>query len=188
MKNDIRYSVVSVLFENGAVTRFDDLFEYLPRSILSKRMGKNYQTFVRQLGDKGSFLLAELFQIEGLLGLPAQKLAKLVIAEVAQSGRFPPDNFGEKDRRYAGMATLIEKGVFREFEDIFYYLPKLLMAKDLELDYQTLKRRSNNPTFFSVADLLRISGLLGISWEVIFALMIGTEKPLSGRSKAFASS
>ena len=71
MSRDHRYKTVKVLIESGIITEFNQIFLYIPKSVVSEDMGINYSRFVRLLRQVELFRLKELiimsnfFEVEG---------------------------------------------------------------------------------------------------------------------------
>jgi len=60
MSRDHRYKTVKVLIESGIITEFNQIFLYIPKSVVSEDMGINYSRFVRLLRQVELFRLKEL--------------------------------------------------------------------------------------------------------------------------------
>jgi hypothetical protein len=71
MARDHRYKTVKVLIESGIITEFNQIFLYIPKSLVSEDMGINYSRFVRLLQQVELFRLKELmmmsvfFEVDG---------------------------------------------------------------------------------------------------------------------------
>lgn len=71
MSRDHRYKTVKVLIDSGIITEFNQIFLYIPKSVVSEDMGINYSRFVRLLQQVELFRLKELiimssfFEVEG---------------------------------------------------------------------------------------------------------------------------
>jgi|ADGO01.1.fsa_nt_gi hypothetical protein len=71
MPKDHRYKTVKVLIESGLIAEFNQIFLYIPKSVVSEDLGINYSRFVRLLQQVELFRLKELmlmsnfFEIDG---------------------------------------------------------------------------------------------------------------------------
>ena len=77
----------------------------------------------------------------------------------------------EKDIRYESVKVMIETGRIREFQQIFSYLPKSILAHDLGTNNNRMTRLINHVEQFSLEELFRISHLLDVSYKTILTLV-----------------
>jgi hypothetical protein len=68
----------------------------------------------------------------------------------------------QMDRTYKIGKSLILDGTIKTFADIFEYVPKSRVAKDLKMHYNTLLSRLATPGSFSLNELTAIAELLDI--------------------------
>jgi plasmid maintenance system antidote protein VapI len=77
----------------------------------------------------------------------------------------------EKDIRYESVKVLIETGRIQEFQQIFNYLPKSILAHDLGTNNNRMTRLINHVEQFTLEELSRISNLLGVNYKTILAIV-----------------
>jgi len=71
MPKDHRYKTVKVLIESRLITEFNQIFLYIPKSVVSEDLGINYNRFVLLMQQVELFRLKELmlmssfFEIDG---------------------------------------------------------------------------------------------------------------------------
>jgi len=77
----------------------------------------------------------------------------------------------EKDIRYESVKVLIETGRIHEFQQIFNYLPKSILAHDLGTNNNRMTRLINHVEQFTLEELFRISHLLGVNYKIILTIV-----------------
>jgi hypothetical protein len=77
----------------------------------------------------------------------------------------------EKDIRYESVKVLIETGRIQEFQQIFNYLPKSILAHDLGTNNNRMTRLINHVEQFTLEELSRISNLLGVNYKTILTIV-----------------
>ena len=51
MNKDRRYNAIKSMVEDGSISTFKEIFEVIPKTLVSKDMGVNYQTFTRKVAE-----------------------------------------------------------------------------------------------------------------------------------------
>mgnify|MGYP003578630125 CR=1 FL=1 len=77
----------------------------------------------------------------------------------------------EKDIRYESVKVMIESGRIHEFQQIFNFLPKSIMAHDLGTNNNRMTRLINHVEQFTLEELFRISHLLDINYKTVLTLI-----------------
>jgi hypothetical protein len=77
----------------------------------------------------------------------------------------------EKDIRYESVKVMIESGRIHEFQQIFNFLPKSIMAHDLGTNNNRMTRLINHVEQFTLDELFRISQLLEINYKTVLNLI-----------------
>ena len=77
MAKDHRYKTVKVLIESGIITEFNQIFIYIPKSVVSEDMGINYSRFVRLLQQVELFRLKELIMMSGFFEVEGKAFIEL---------------------------------------------------------------------------------------------------------------
>lgn len=67
-----------------------------------------------------------------------------------------------QERHYKVGKSLIQDGTIITFSDIFEYVPKSTIAKDLQMHFNTLQSRIDQPGSFSIQELSKLSDLFEI--------------------------
>jgi hypothetical protein len=84
----------------------------------------------------------------------------------------------EKDSRYKVVRHLIEAKEIKSFKEIFTYIPKSVVSPELRTNNNRMGRLINDPTGFTIGDIIKIAKLIEVDFAVIAGLIV---KP--GRSK-----
>jgi hypothetical protein len=66
---------------------------------------------------------------------------------------------------------MIESGRIHEFQQIFHFLPKSIMAQDLGTNNNRMTRLINHVEQFTLEELFRISQLLEINYKTVLTLV-----------------
>jgi hypothetical protein len=78
MSKDVRYTAVKHLMGVDTITNIKGVFDYIPKTVVSKDLGMNYQTFTRKLEDPRLFTVQEILMMAELFGAPAEALFTLI--------------------------------------------------------------------------------------------------------------
>jgi hypothetical protein len=74
---DPRYRIIKILIETGDITKFSDIFLLIPRSVVSKELGVNYNAFKKHIKYPHRFTLAQLVVISKLIGIDPMIIVKM---------------------------------------------------------------------------------------------------------------
>jgi len=77
-----------------------------------------------------------------------------------------------KDIRYGAVQSLIEAKRIQRFKDIFEYLPKTVVARDLKLNYRSFVSKINAPHRWTIQDITRMADLMELEYTRLFELII----------------
>jgi hypothetical protein len=78
MKRDNRYSLVKPLMSTGHIRTFQDLFKFIPKTVIDKDLGMNYTRFTRLIENVDDFILRDLFRLADLFEIDELALLNLV--------------------------------------------------------------------------------------------------------------
>lgn len=78
---DKRYKVVKVMIENGAITEFRQIFEYIPKSIVANDLGTNYNRLIRLLKKVEDVSLEEIFKLSEWIDIECDVIFKLLVLQ-----------------------------------------------------------------------------------------------------------
>jgi hypothetical protein len=87
MPRDHRYKTVKVLIDSGIITEFNQIFLYIPKSVVSEDMGINYSRFVRLLQQVELFRLKELIIMSGFFEVEGKALIELAHSQYVSERR-----------------------------------------------------------------------------------------------------
>lgn len=76
-----------------------------------------------------------------------------------------------KDQRYNLIKPMIEHDRIEDLKDIFKYIPKTVVAKDLGINNNRFSDLLKTPKNLRVYDLVRLADLCGITLRQIFDLI-----------------
>jgi hypothetical protein len=79
MSKDVRYTAVKHLVGVDTITNIKGVFDYIPKTVVSKDLGMNYQTFTRKVEDPRLFTVQEILTMAELLGVPSEALFNLIV-------------------------------------------------------------------------------------------------------------
>ena len=90
MSRDHRYKTVKVLIESGIITEFNQIFLYIPKSVVSEDMGINYSRFVRLLRQVELFRLKELIIMSGFFDVDGKAFIELAHSQYVSDKKVKP--------------------------------------------------------------------------------------------------
>ena len=90
MAKDHRYKTVKVLIESGIITEFNQIFLYIPKSVVSEDMGINYSRFVRLLQQVELFRLKELIILSGFFEVDGKAFIELAHSQYLTDKKVKP--------------------------------------------------------------------------------------------------
>lgn len=78
MVKDERYKTVKFLIEKGHITEFNEVFRYIPKSVVANDLGTNYNRFARLVQHVEQFKVQELFMLSHFMDIDEMEILKLV--------------------------------------------------------------------------------------------------------------
>lgn len=78
MANQTREEIVKNLILTGNLKEFRDIFLYVTKTDIAKRMGINYTRFLSLVANPKPLRFAEVYSLAHMLDVPARQLADLV--------------------------------------------------------------------------------------------------------------
>jgi hypothetical protein len=85
MEKDKRYKVVKLLVEAGHIIYFEEIFNYLPKSVLGLHLGINNNRMNKLKVHPDQFSLGDLHKIATLVETKPMLIVDLVFAQMEQS-------------------------------------------------------------------------------------------------------
>ena len=166
MGSDDKYGKIKPLVESNTIKRYSDIFEVaLSKSEVARDLKININRFTKLIASPGKFKIRQIIRQAELFGLTLMQMTDLIEREyLNKKESFDCD---EKDSRYRQIKTMVKTGKIKRFHDIFEYVPRYVVARDIK------KGRSNwgnygNYTFDQVHTLAR---LCEVSFMEIFQLL-----------------
>jgi hypothetical protein len=68
----------------------------------------------------------------------------------------------DKDPRYDAIKLLIEAGRIQSIKDIFTFIPKTTVYKDLGINFNRFDRAITDPSIFRMQELITLAELFGV--------------------------
>lgn len=81
IKRDSRYNVIKAMVADGNIVTFNDIFEYIPKTIVATDLGKKVDRFNKLMNKVDGFTLEEIYRIGSFCGLSERQIYELVEAE-----------------------------------------------------------------------------------------------------------
>ncbi len=78
MAKDKRYETVKFLIEAGQITTLSGIFDVVPKTVVAKDFGTNYQRFVRLINNPELFRLKEIYTLARMFGIDEMKMFTLI--------------------------------------------------------------------------------------------------------------
>lgn len=95
MIKDNRYNVVRILLEKGEIKTIVQIFQYIPKSVVSKEIKTNNNRFTRLIKDPQRFKLSELTKIAGAIGIESEVLVLMALNGNGQKVKRKPAKKGK---------------------------------------------------------------------------------------------
>ena len=83
IKRDHRYDLIKTMFNDGKIKALNDIFKYIPKTVLAKDLGKKVDRFTALINKVERFTLEELFRIAKLCDLENSQILELVMKDYA---------------------------------------------------------------------------------------------------------
>jgi hypothetical protein len=76
-----------------------------------------------------------------------------------------------KDPRYRAIKSLIESKSISTLKDIFTVVPLTVVKKDLKVNYDTLRRKIQNPEMLTLRNVIGIAALFEVDPVELFRIV-----------------
>jgi len=80
-KRDHRYDVVKLMINSGDVESFNDIFRYIPKTVVATDLGKKVDRFTSLMNRVEKFTVGELFTIARFCSISESKILELMLNE-----------------------------------------------------------------------------------------------------------
>jgi len=74
---DTRYDIIKPMIADGKVMSFNDIFKYIPKTVVARDLGKKVDRFTELMNKVEDFTLGEMFYMGGLFRLSESEILKL---------------------------------------------------------------------------------------------------------------
>jgi hypothetical protein len=81
MEKDNRYNIARLFIEKGEVKTIAQIFDYIPKSVVSRELKTNNNRFTRLMRDPLAFKLIELSKIAKAIGVETKVLVNLALQD-----------------------------------------------------------------------------------------------------------
>ena len=79
MNKENRYNIVRLFIEKGDIKTIPEIFEYIPKSVVSAELKTNNNRFTRLISDPLEFKLIELSKIAKAIGVETKVLVNMAL-------------------------------------------------------------------------------------------------------------
>ena len=163
MVRDPRYNLIRPKFKREEIRLFSEIFQTLPRSLVAKDLGKEKGRFNELVDNPNEFTYSELKKFSSNCEMSISEFSTLVENE------HPNDQ--PKPFTYRDVRMMFEEGKLRRLEDIFDYVTRSTVAKDLGKKRETLNRLIENPDRFTFRDIRSLAEMFGLTVNEILTLI-----------------
>lgn len=163
MAKDPRYNLIRPKYKRDEIRLFSDIFLTLPKSLVAKDLGKEKRRFNELVDNPNEFTYSELRKFSSNCEMSISEFGLLIEKEHAND---QPRTFKYKD-----VKMMFEEGKLQRIEDIFDYVNKSTVAKDLGKKRDTLNRLLENADRFSFRDIRSLAELCGLTLNEILPLV-----------------
>src|ERR1700722_14549092 len=84
-KRDHRYDLIKPMVETGKIMFFNDIFKYIPKTIVAKDLGKKVDRFNILMTHVEQFSLDDLFILAGFFDMENREMLNLVMNDYERS-------------------------------------------------------------------------------------------------------
>ena len=80
-KRDHRYDLIKPMVETGKIMFFNDIFKYIPKTVVAKDLGKKVDRFNTLMSRVEEFMLSDLFIIATFFEIDEDDIIKLIMID-----------------------------------------------------------------------------------------------------------
>ena len=85
IKRDHRYDLIKPMIASGNIVAFNDIFKYIPKTIVAKDLGKKVDRFNILMTHVEQFSLDDLFILAGFFDMENREMLNLVMNDYERS-------------------------------------------------------------------------------------------------------
>jgi len=94
MIKDYRYNVVRILFEQGEIKTFAQIFDYIPKTVVGSELRTNNNRITLLIKDPLRFKLVELIKIANIIGIDPDVLVMMALQGAQNKKKKPGKKSG----------------------------------------------------------------------------------------------
>lgn len=87
MVKDNRYNIARIFIEKGEIKTIAQIFDYIPKSVVSHEIKTNNNRFTRLINDPLEFKLIELSKIAKAIGVETKVLVNMALQDAVRRSR-----------------------------------------------------------------------------------------------------
>ena len=87
MVKDNRYNIARIFIEKGEIKTIAQIFDYIPKSVVSHEIKTNNNRFTRLINDPIEFKLIELSKIAKAIGIETKVLVNMALQDEVRRSR-----------------------------------------------------------------------------------------------------
>jgi hypothetical protein len=87
MVKDNRYNIARIFIEKGEIKTIAQIFDYIPKSVVSHEIRTNNNRFTRLINDPIEFKLIELSKIAKAIGVETKVLVNMALQDAVRRSR-----------------------------------------------------------------------------------------------------
>jgi hypothetical protein len=87
MVKDNRYNIARIFIEKGEIKTIAQIFDYIPKSVVSHEIRTNNNRFTRLINDPLEFKLIELSKIAKAIGVETKVLVNMALQDAVRRSR-----------------------------------------------------------------------------------------------------
>jgi hypothetical protein len=87
MVKDNRYNIARIFIEKGEIKTIAQIFDYIPKSVVSHEIKTNNNRFTRLINDPLEFKLIELSKIAKAIGIETKVLVNMALQDEIRRSR-----------------------------------------------------------------------------------------------------
>lgn len=162
------YDLVRPMFTSGKLTGFSNIFKLVPKTAVAIDLGKEKGRFNRLIEDPDEFTYQEIRLFGALCNMAPFEMGILIEMEHPAP---PEKNDRQKDYKYEAIRPAFEARTIRCLDDIFKYIPRSAIAKEIGRKGSTLDRYIRNVDSFPVKDIRAIGALFDLKLSEMLTLI-----------------
>lgn len=87
IKRDHRYDLIKPMIDSGKIESFNDIFKYIPKTVVAKDLGKKVDRFNALMSRVEQFMLEDLFIVAGFFEIDEDEIIRLVMIDYKKNKR-----------------------------------------------------------------------------------------------------